>query len=39
MRDVDNIDASYAPSMVSKASKKDTELSYIMQAISQLDDS
>lgn len=39
-RDADNIDASYGgQSAISKLSKKDVEMSYIMQAISNLDDS
>jgi len=40
LKDADNIDASYGgQSQVSKLSKKDAELSYIMQAIAHLDDS
>ena len=36
-RDVDNIDESYGG--ISKISKKDAELNYIIQAIQNLDDS
>ena len=39
-RDVDNIDMSYGgQSQVSVVTKKDAEMSYIMQAIANLDDS